>query len=80
MHVFRSDHHKIFTNYMRKVALSHFDDKRFLIPNSTKTLAWGHKNIHDISETTESSTEMVTEASEDLLDEFISLIKETTGL
>ena len=47
MYVFRSDHHRIFTDYLRKVALSNKDDKRFVIPSSVKTLAWGHQDIVD---------------------------------
>lgn len=66
MHVFRSDKHKIYTNYMRKVALSHFDDKRFMIPNCRKTLAWGHKDIPKFTDDNHDQ--------EDLLDEFITLI------
>ena len=71
MYTFRSENHKIFTNYMRKVALSHFDDKRFMIPNSKKTLAWGHKDIRSITENGETD-----EPSEDILDEFICLIND----
>lgn len=71
MHVFRSDHHNMFTNYIRKVALSHFDDKRYLIPNSKRTLAWGHKQIRSITETESSSI-----PSEDPLDGFIRLMEE----
>lgn len=71
MHTFRSDHHNIFTNYVRKVALSHFDDKRYLIPNSKRTLAWGHKHIESITETSSSDNPSV-----DPLDEFIRLMRE----
>ncbi|CAH1982208.1 unnamed protein product [Acanthoscelides obtectus] len=47
IYVFKSESHNIYTNYIRKVALTSMDDKRFLIliPNSTKTLAWGHQDI-----------------------------------
>jgi hypothetical protein len=27
------------------VALSYFDDKRFIIPNTTRSLPWGHNDI-----------------------------------
>ena len=56
-----------------KVALSHFDDKRFMIPNSKKTLAWGHKDIRSITEKGDISSD---EPSEDILDEFICLIND----
>lgn len=37
--------HKVYTEKQSKVALSPFDDKRYLIPNSQETLPWGHYNI-----------------------------------
>jgi len=40
--------HKLFTINQSKIVLSYNDDKRFLIPNSTSTLAHGHKNIKKI--------------------------------
>lgn len=43
--VFRSLKHFIHTQTINKVALSAGDDKRFLIPNSYNTLAWGHYKI-----------------------------------
>ncbi|CAH1965864.1 unnamed protein product [Acanthoscelides obtectus] len=51
IYVFKSESHNIYTNYIKKVALTSTDDKRFLIPNSTKTLAWGHQDIlfHNMS-------------------------------
>ncbi|CAH2014172.1 unnamed protein product [Acanthoscelides obtectus] len=52
IYVFKSESHNIYTNYIRKVTLTSMDDKRFLIPNSTKTLAWGHQDItfHNMSD------------------------------
>lgn len=47
MFVFRSRLHTMYTDLVNKVALSSYDDKRFLIPNTTKTLAWGHRDIDD---------------------------------
>lgn len=39
----RSIKHNIYTIRQKKIALSPFDDKRYLIkPNGTNTLAWGH--------------------------------------
>lgn len=44
MYVFRSRHHEMFIELVRKVALSAKDDKRYQIPNSRDSLAWGHRN------------------------------------
>ena len=44
-HVIRSRLHNIHTEREKKIALSPHDDKRYLIPNSTDTLAWGHYRI-----------------------------------
>lgn len=43
---FRSIKHDLYTQLINKVALSNFDDKRFVIPNSYKTLAWGNNEIN----------------------------------
>ena len=40
-----SKFHEVFTEKFNKLALSPFDDKRFLLQDSTDTLPWGHKNI-----------------------------------
>ena len=40
----QSNFHKLYTVKCNKLALSPFDDKRFLIKDSTDTLPWGHKN------------------------------------
>ena len=44
----RSKHHNVFSIKERKIALSPFDNKRYLIKNSTDTLPWGHKDIMDM--------------------------------
>ena len=44
MKTFRSDLH-VYTEIKNKIALTHHDDKRFVIPSSTKTLPWGHADI-----------------------------------
>ncbi|KAJ8917968.1 hypothetical protein NQ315_002663 [Exocentrus adspersus] len=45
MSTFTTTLHDMFTEMKNKVALSHKDDKRYLIPNTCKTLAWGHSDI-----------------------------------
>jgi hypothetical protein len=40
-----SKFHKIYTEKQTKLALSPFDNKRYLLGKNTDTLAWGHKNI-----------------------------------
>ena len=44
-HTLRSRNHQVKTELVKKDALSCFDDKRFLIANSTDTLAYGHYRI-----------------------------------
>ena len=41
----RSKLHKVYTIRETKIALSPYDDKRYLVPDSTDTLAWGHYEI-----------------------------------
>jgi hypothetical protein len=43
--VIRSRNHALATETVTKVALSPFDDKRYLLPNSPDTLAYGHYKI-----------------------------------
>lgn len=45
MNRFRSIKHVIFTQKINKISLSYNDTKRYLLPNSTDTLAWGHFRI-----------------------------------
>ncbi|KAJ8911232.1 hypothetical protein NQ315_012219 [Exocentrus adspersus] len=45
MSTFTTTLHDMFTEMKDKVALSHKDDKRYIIPNTCKTLAWGHSDI-----------------------------------
>lgn len=42
---FISIKHNLYTQLSNKLALTNDDDKRFVIPHSNKTLAWGNKNI-----------------------------------
>lgn len=41
----RSRLHAVHTEKQKKIGLSPFDDKRYLVPNSTNTLPWGHYDI-----------------------------------
>lgn len=45
MYRFRSIKHVIFTQCINKTSLSYNDSKRYMIPNSTDTLAWGHYSL-----------------------------------
>lgn len=45
MCVFRSIRHDIYTQLINKVGLSANDDKRYIKPNSTDTLSWGHYSL-----------------------------------
>ncbi len=40
----RSYGHQLYTEKQKKITLSHFDDKRFLLEDGINTLAWGHYN------------------------------------
>ena len=46
-YLFWSHLHQIRTIKQTKFALSHFDDKRYLLPDSTNTLLYGHYRITD---------------------------------
>ena len=41
----RADFHNLSTYKQNKLALNPFDDKRYLIKDSTDTLPWGHRDI-----------------------------------
>jgi len=41
----RSKLHEVYTISETKIALSLYDDKQYIIPDSTDTLSWGHYKI-----------------------------------
>ncbi|KYQ49256.1 hypothetical protein ALC60_11679 [Trachymyrmex zeteki] len=41
----RSKLHEVYTISESKIALSPYDDKRYVVPDSTETLSWGHWRI-----------------------------------
>ena len=46
MRTIRSDHHNVYTYEMNKIALSAFDDKRWVLEDGVSTLAYGHYKTH----------------------------------
>ncbi|XP_072389467.1 uncharacterized protein [Diabrotica undecimpunctata] len=45
MYTFKSHLHEMYTELKNKVALTSHDDKRYVIPGTINTLAWGHYKI-----------------------------------
>ncbi|KYN01117.1 hypothetical protein ALC62_08098 [Cyphomyrmex costatus] len=41
----RSKLHQVYTVSEKKITLSPYDDKRYVVPDSTETLPWGHWRI-----------------------------------
>lgn len=41
----RAKNHKVFTIQQKKIALSPFDNKRYILENNVDTLPWGHYSI-----------------------------------
>lgn len=50
MNIFKSNLHNVYTQIKNKVALSPKDEKRFIMPGSSNTLAWGHYKIDENSD------------------------------
>ncbi|KAJ8954711.1 hypothetical protein NQ318_011404 [Aromia moschata] len=67
MYVFTSNLHTIYTELKNKVALSSADNKRFLIPGSENTLAWGHFGITPVNSTDE-DLDILVKIAQNLLD------------
>ena len=57
MKTFRSVLHDVYTQVINKIALTHSDNKRYVIPSSTKTLPWGHADIDFYNTDPESNIE-----------------------
>ena len=47
MNIIRAYNHVVYTETINKVALSPFDDKRYILEDKINTLAWGHHKIPD---------------------------------
>jgi hypothetical protein len=62
MYTFTSCLHDIYTEAKNKVALNHRDDKRFIVPNTTKTLPWGHDDIEFYQTDPKHNVELVLKA------------------
>lgn len=43
----QSDHHDLYTVQQNKIALSPFDDKRYIRPDGINTYAYGHWRIKE---------------------------------
>ncbi|XP_076632284.1 uncharacterized protein LOC143347188 [Colletes latitarsis] len=50
----RSKRHCVYSVSEKKQALSSYDDKRYIVPNSKSTLPWGHKDIPEIQQNNDS--------------------------
>ncbi|XP_074026512.1 uncharacterized protein [Leptinotarsa decemlineata] len=79
MNSFRSVLHDIYTELKNKVALSYHDDKRFIIPNTTRTLPWGHSDIEYYRNDPNDNIRWVSEivhsfSQESALDQLINLL------
>ena len=46
---FRNFAHQIYTVQGKKVSLSAFDDKRYILEDGVETLAYGHRDIDSIA-------------------------------
>ena len=46
--IIRSTNHELTTTTINKIGLSPFDDKRYLLPSTSETLAYGHYRIREM--------------------------------
>ena len=60
--IFQSHNHQIQTVDVTKVALSPYDDKRFLLENTYQTLAYGHRRIKQISPSAAAAMKAIVDA------------------
>jgi hypothetical protein len=67
MKSFKSELHDVYTEIKNKVALSHSDDKRYIIPGSVKTLPWGHSDISFYKTPPEDNLKFVANMIDDIL-------------
>ena len=67
MKTFRSELHDIYTKIINKVALSDNEDKRYVIPLTTKTLPWGHPDIEFYKTDPETNLQMALKVFESYL-------------
>ena len=69
MKTFRSTKHDVYTEIINKVALSHHDDKRYIIPHTTKTLPWGHPDIQFYDTSNDENLFLLVQAMQSFLPE-----------
>ena len=64
MNIFKSILHEMYTQLKNKVALCPKDDKRYVIPGSYRTLAWGHKHIEIFKDNSTSTDNEINECAQ----------------
>lgn len=69
MKTFKSELHDIYTQIINKVALSHNDDKRYIIPCTTRTLPWGHTDIEFYKTDPDKNLKMLIYIMENLIED-----------
>ena len=73
----RSRNHIVHTERQNKIALSPYDDKRYLLQDSTDTLPWGHKDIpQEVEKEEQQAEELIPSAVDELESRMPILIEE----